>query len=192
LLDDLLGGPAVSNLAYDETAPAVNADVLAAVIDGTHLPNGAYARSFARLARESNVARAQFLDISAGYAALGLIVALVGVAVVMVDRVRERQRQIATLRAFGVPAALVRRGVRIEAIVVALAGTATGIACGALFVWQLSRTHAIVAAARSFSVPVVPLIVGTVIVLMASAGATTTAARRVARLQLPRSLHVDQ
>src|SRR5437773_421908 len=119
-LDQLLGTRATSNLLFVETNEGVNNDVLAAGVDGTHLANGAYARSFERLARESVSTRRQFLDVSAGYAAIGLVAALAGIAIVMIDRVRERRRQFSTLRAFGCRAATVSRSCRVETAVIAL------------------------------------------------------------------------
>ena len=59
------------NLLYVETAAGTNNDTVAAIVDGTHLPNGAYARSFTRLARDTLSAQRQFLDIGAGYATVG-------------------------------------------------------------------------------------------------------------------------
>ena len=95
------GGAAPANLLYVETAAGTNNDVVAAIVDGTHLPNGAYARSFRRLASDTLSAQRQFLDIGAGYATVGLLADLAAMAVLMIDRVRERRRQIAMLRALG-------------------------------------------------------------------------------------------
>jgi putative ABC transport system permease protein len=191
LLDDLLGKPAVSNLLFVDTEPGTNASVLAAIIDGTHLQNGTYARSFVRLARESDSAQEQFLDISAGYAAVGLVAAIIAVGIVMIDRVRERRRQIASLRALGASAVTVRRSVRIETGLIALAGMLSGVVCGVLLTWRFDRIDAF-AAARGIYVPVVPLVAAVAIVLIASTLAATSAARGLARLQPARVLRANE
>ena len=103
VVDQLLGVGARPNLLFIETPPGVNDDVLAAVIDGTHLANGTYARSFRRLARESLSTRRQFLDISSGYTAIGLVAGLAGIAILMTDRVRERRDQISILPRLRLP-----------------------------------------------------------------------------------------
>jgi len=172
--------------------PSVNADVLASIIDGTHLPNGTYARSFTRLARESNSAQVQFLDISAGYAAVGLLPAILAIAIFMIDRIRDRQRQLASLRAFGLSSAVVRRSVRIETGIIALTGMLIGIACGVLLAWRVGRTRAFATAANSFGIPLVPLLTAIAVVLVASILAANAAARRASGLQPAHALRVDE
>ena len=140
------------SFTYQHAMSTRNASVLAAIIDGTHLQNGTYARAFVRLARESNSAQEQFLDISAGYAAVGLVAAIIAVGIVMIDRIRERRRQIASLRALGASAATMRRSVRIETGLIALAGMLSGVVCGLLLTWRFDRIDAF-AAASGISVP---------------------------------------
>ena len=190
LVDQLLGIRATSNLLFVDTDANVNDDVLAAIVDGTHLANGAYARSFERLARESVSTRRQFLDVSAGYAAIGLIAALTGIAIVMIDRVRERRRQISTLRAFGCRVATVRRACRVETAVIAFEGTMIGSVCGSLLAWRLSSSGAL-GQRLPFAIPVVPLLLIAAVVVATSLGAATVSARRAARLEPARILRAD-
>ncbi|MDP9334308.1 MAG: FtsX-like permease family protein [Actinomycetota bacterium] len=182
VVDRLLGTRASSNLLFVGTDAGVNNDVLAAIVDGTHLANGAYARSFERLARQSMSTRRQFLDVSAGYAAIGLVAALAGIAIVMIDRVRERRRQISTLRAFGCRAATISRACRVESAVIALEGTVIGSACGLLLGWRLSSNGAL-GQRLPFDIPVFALLVIAAVVVATSILAATVPARRAARLE---------
>ncbi|MDQ1457215.1 MAG: putative transport system permease protein [Actinomycetota bacterium] len=190
VVDQLLGTRATSNLLFVETNEGVNNDVLAAVVDGTHLANGAYARSFERLARESVSTRRQFLDVSAGYAAIGLVAALAGVAIVMIDRVRERRRQISMLRAFGCRAATVSRACRVETAVIALEGTIIGTVCGLLITWRLSSNGGL-GQRLPFDIPVILLLLIAAVVVATSVAAATVPARRAARLEPAAMLRAD-
>ena len=140
VVDGLARGAVAANLLYVETAAGTNNDVVAAVIDGTHIPYGAYARSFQRLASDTLSAQRQFLDIGAGYATVGLLADLAAIGVLMIDRVRERRRQIAMLRALGLRGATVRRAFRIEAAVIALEGVVVGMGAGLVLAWRLGST----------------------------------------------------
>jgi ABC-type lipoprotein release transport system permease subunit len=190
LVDQLLGARATSNLLFVETDARVNNDVLAAIVDGTHLANGAYARSFERLARQSVSTRRQFLDVSAGYAATGLIAALTGIAIVMIDRVRERRRQISTLRAFGCRGATISRACRVETAVIALEGTIIGIVCGLLLTWRLSSSGGL-GQRLPFAIPVFLLLLIAAVVVATSLAAATVPARRASRLEPAAVLRAD-
>ena len=189
-VDQLLGTRATSNLLFVETNEGVNNDVLAAIVDGTHLANGAYARSFERLARESVSTRRKFLDVSAGYAAIGLVAALAGIAIVMIDRVRERSRQISTLRALGCRAATVSRACRVEAAVIAFEGTIIGTVCGLLLTWRLSANGGL-GQRLPFDIPVISLLLIAAVVVATSLAAATAPARRAARLEPAAILRAD-
>jgi len=182
LVDELAGGPTATNVLFVATRPDVNPDVLAAIIDGTHLPNGTYARSFKALARESLSAQRQFLDLSAGYAAVGLVAVLAGISVLMVDRVRERRQQISLLRALGFSRVTVRRSYAIEAATIALEGTVTGVLTGCLVAWRLAARGSL-GQPLAFSAPVLPLLAIVAALLAATLAATLVAARQAGRLR---------
>ena len=149
--DALAAAAAPTNLLYVETAAGTNNDTVAAIVDGTHLPNGAYPRSFTRLARDTLSAQRQFLDIGAGYATVGLIADLAAMAVLMIDRVRERRRQIAMLRALGFRGRTVSRAFRVEAVVIAGEGIVAGLVTGLVLAWRLGAER------RARTAPVVQL-----------------------------------
>jgi putative ABC transport system permease protein len=191
LVDELAGGPAATNVLFVATRPGVNTDVLAAIIDGTHLPNGTYARSFNALARESLSAQRQFLDLSAGYAAVGLVAVLAGISVLMVDRVRERRQQISLLRALGFSRVTIRRSYAIEAATIALEGTLTGVLTGCLVAWRLAARGSL-GQPLPFSAPVLPLLAIVAAVLAATLAATLVAARQAGRLRPALALRASE
>jgi ABC-type antimicrobial peptide transport system permease subunit len=190
VVDQLVGTRATSNLLFVDTDESVNNDVLAAIVDGTHLANGAYARSFERLARQSVSTRRRFLDLSAGYAAIGLVAALAGIAIVMIDRVRERRGQISTLRACGCRATTVSRAFRVETAVIALEGTIIGSVCGLLLTWRLSSNGGL-GQRLPFDIPVFSLLLIAAVVVATSLVAATVPARRAARLEPATILRAD-
>ena len=68
----------------------------------------------------------QIFQLFEGYLAMGLIVGIAGTAVVMIRAVRERRRQIGTLRALGFGARPVGRSFAIESAFIAIEGTVIG------------------------------------------------------------------
>jgi len=122
---------------------------------------------------------------------VGLVSALIALAIVMIDRVRDRRRQLAALKAFGVSAAVVRRSVRIETGLIALAGMLVGVVCGLLLTWRFDGIEGFTTA-HTFNIPLLPITAGVLVVLVASLAAAASAARRCARLQPARALRVDE
>ncbi|HTD49560.1 MAG TPA: FtsX-like permease family protein, partial [Acidimicrobiia bacterium] len=188
--DELAGGTAPTNLLYVEAA-GTNNDVLAAIIDGTHLPNGAYARSFRTLAVDTLSAQRQFLDVGAGYATVGLLADLAGIGVLMVDRVRARRRQIAVMRALGFQAGTLRRALRVEAAVIAAEGILAGLVTAVILAWRLGASGAL-GQHLAFSVPIGALCALAAAVVAASIVATNVPARRAGRLRPAGALRSDE
>jgi putative ABC transport system permease protein len=94
----------------------------------------------------------QIFQLFQGYLAMGLLVGIAGIAVVMVRAVRERRRQIGTLRALGFPAKSVGRSFAIEAGYVALQGTVIGVVLALLTLYTIvARSDAM--GDLSFAVP---------------------------------------
>ena len=191
LVTALHTGPVPQSILYVETAPGTNNDTVAAIIDGNHLRNGAYARSFHRLASDELSAQEQFLNILAGYAALGLVAGALALGVAMTDRVRERRHQLATLRAIGLRPATLRRALRVEAALIGLEAALAGALTATLLTWRLAHTGAL-GQPFSFTVPSATLTLIVAVVLLSALAATTLAGRRAARLKPATALRVDQ
>lgn len=106
--------------------PGVDAELFAADVQARFLANGAEAVSIAAIVDEGFAMSNRFFQLFQGYLALGLVVGIAGIAVVMVRAVRERRREIGTLRALGFRSQPVGRVFAIETAFVAIEGTVLG------------------------------------------------------------------
>jgi putative ABC transport system permease protein len=122
----LFGYHLVANRMYVGLRRGVDPDLFAANVQGSFLQNGAEASSIAALMDEGFTMTHQIFRLFQGYLAMGLVVGIAGIAVVMVRAVRERRRQIGTLRAIGFGSRPVGRSFAIEAAFVAIEGTLIG------------------------------------------------------------------
>jgi putative ABC transport system permease protein len=122
----LFGYHLTLNRVYVGLEQSVDADRFAANVQATFLTNGAEAFSIATIIDEGFSITHQIFQLFQGYLAMGLIVGIAGIAVVMVRAVRERRRQIGTLRALGFGARPVGRSFAIESGFVAIEGTLIG------------------------------------------------------------------
>jgi putative ABC transport system permease protein len=159
-----LAGEAPTNLLFVKTGPGVNADHLATAINGQFAANGADATSFRGLAAAALSTRQQFFQLLGGFVAVGLLIGVIALGVVMVRAVRERRRDIGTLRAIGLSRSGVRRAFLSEAGFVAIQGTLIGAALGTVFAWRLSSGTS----ATVFLVPWLPLAAMVALTLVAS------------------------
>jgi putative ABC transport system permease protein len=175
------GHPLALDRLYVALDPAVDADRFATTAQTTFLANGTQAYSIETVTEESFTMTRQIFQLFEGYLAMGLIVGIAGTAVVMVRAVRERRRQIGTLRALGFGARPVGRSFAIETAFVAAEGTVIGA------VLALVTLYDIVAMSDSFgemtfSIPYVPLgvlLLGTVAASLLATLWPTIAASRI-------------
>src|SRR5512133_3167297 len=124
----LFGDRLVPSRSYVSLVPGTNAEAFASHLQSQFISNGTEAFSIAALMDEAFSMTHQIFQLFQGYLAMGLLVGIAGIAVVMIRAVRERRRQIGTLRALGFPAQSVGRSFAIEAAYVALQGTLIGAA----------------------------------------------------------------
>ena len=118
------------------------------------------------------------------YAMLGfaVIIALMGIGNTLSLSIYERTRELGLLRAVGMTRSQVRASVRWESVIIAVFGTALGLAAGVLFGWVT-----ITAADEpflSFSLPVFSLLVVVVLAALAGVFAALSPARRAAKLNV--------
>jgi putative ABC transport system permease protein len=124
----------------------------------------------------------QIFQLFQGYLAMGLLVGIAGIAVVMVRAVRERRRQIGTLRALGFPAQSVGRSFAIEAGYVALQGTVIGVLVALLTLYTIiARSDAM--GDLEFAVPIAQLSILLVATVAASLLATVAPALAATRIR---------
>jgi putative ABC transport system permease protein len=124
----------------------------------------------------------QIFQLFQGYLAMGLLVGIAGIAVVMVRAVRERRRQIGTLRALGFPAQSVGRSFAIESAYVALQGTVIGVLLALLTLYTIvTRSDAM--GDLQFAGPIAQLSVLPVATVAASLLATVAPALSATRIR---------
>jgi putative ABC transport system permease protein len=114
---------------------------------------------------------------------LAVVISLFGIANTLALSVVERQRELGLLRAVGMQRSQLRAGVRWEAVLIALFGTAVGTALGVGFGWALVTTMAD-QGIDHVAVPGVRLVVIAVVAALAAVVAAALPARRAARLDV--------
>ena len=177
----LLGYAPPPDRLYASLRPGVDADAFAEAVQARYLEHGAEAVSFRAIIDESFTSNRQIFQLFQGYLALGLLVGVAGTAVVTIRAVRERRRQIGTLRALGFGKRTVGRSFAIETATVAIQGTVIG--C----VLALVTLYDIVSLSESFgelafSIPYLQLgllLVGTVAASLLATLWPTIAASRI-------------
>jgi putative ABC transport system permease protein len=124
----------------------------------------------------------QIFQLFQGYLAMGLLIGLAGIAVVMVRAVRERRRQIGTLRALGFPAQSVGRSFEIEAGYIALQDTVIGVLLALLTLYTIvARSDAM--GDLQFAVPIAQLSILLAATVAASLLATVAPALSATRIR---------
>jgi putative ABC transport system permease protein len=177
---NLFGEHLVGSRHYLTLVPGTDAAAFAAHLQSQFIGNGAEAESIRELMDEAYAMTHQIFQLFQGYLAMGLLVGVAGIAVVMIRAVRERRRQIGTLRALGFPAASIGRSFTIEAAYVAVQGAAIGTVLALLTLYTIiARSDAM--GELEFGVPFVQLAVlvaGTVVAsLLATVAPALTATR---------------
>ncbi len=122
----LFGYQLARDRLYVGLRPGLDADDFAADVQSTFLVNGTEAVAIDTIMAEGFTMTRQIFQLFEGYLAMGLIVGIAGTAVVMIRAVRERRRQIGTLRALGFGKQAVGRSFAVETGVVAIEGTVIG------------------------------------------------------------------
>ena len=173
----------VPSRAYLALRRGADPQRVASSIQGAYLPNGAEAMSIASLMDEAFMMTRQMFQLFQGYLALGLVVGIAGLAVVMVRAVRERRRQIGTLRAIGFPAGTIGRSFAIESGFIALEGTVIGVSLALITIYNIVTYTDAFGQMHGFSAPVGELAVLLSATIAASLLATLAPARAAARIR---------
>jgi putative ABC transport system permease protein len=179
--NSLFGAHLVGSRHYLQLAPGTDAPAFATHLQSQFIGNGAEAESIPALMDEAYAMTHQIFQLFQGYLAMGLLVGVAGIAVVMIRAVRERRRQIGTLRALGFPGASVGRSFAVEAAYVAVQGTVVGTLLALLTLYTIiARSDAM--GELSFAVPFVQLgalLAGTVIASLLATIAPALSATRI-------------
>jgi putative ABC transport system permease protein len=178
----LFGDHLVASRYYLSVAPGTNVDAFASRLQTQFITNGAEGFAIASLMDEAFTMTHQIFQLFEGYLAMGLLVGIAGIAVVMVRAVRERRRQIGTLRALGFPAQSVGRSFAIEAGYVAVQGTVIGVLLALLTLYTIvARSDAM--GDLQFAVPFVQLSILLAATVAASLLATVAPALSATRIR---------
>jgi putative ABC transport system permease protein len=125
----------------------------------------------------------QFLTLVYGMLGLAVLIALLGIANTLALSIHERKRELGLLRAVGMSRAQVRASVRWESVVIALFGTALGLAIGVFFGWAMVRALSD-KGMTALTVPAGGLVVVALGAALAGVVAALLPARRAARIDV--------
>lgn len=177
----LFGKHVVESRAY--VAVRGDAEKFAADVQGAYLRNGAESSSIRTLMDEAFAMTNQIFQLFEGYLAMGLLVGVAGLAVVMIRAVRERRRQIGTLRALGFRSRLVGRSFALEAGFVALEGTIIGAVLALATLYNIVKLSDAMGDYDRFTVPYLTLAILLGGTLVASLVATIWPAVNASRIR---------
>jgi putative ABC transport system permease protein len=121
--------------------------------------------------------------------AFSVVVSLFGMVNTLVLSVFERTRELGMLRAVGMTRQQARRMIRHESVITALIGAALGIPLGVFLSFLM--TQALSQYGVGFSLPVLPLVVFTLVAILAGVLAAILPARRAARLNVLEALQYE-
>jgi putative ABC transport system permease protein len=161
----LFGWRLVDSRYYVALRHGVDPDQFARDVQSTFIRNGTEASSIHSLMDEGFTTTRQIFQLFEGYLGMGLVVGIAGIAVVMIRAVRERRRQIGSLRAIGFSSRTVGRSFAIESGLVAIEGTVIGAVLALVTLYNIV-TLSDAFGRTTFTVPVVTLallLVGTVV-----------------------------
>ncbi len=168
-----------------------DADAVAAALDAELVTAGVDAQTFDQLVAVEVAAQSSFLRLLQVFLGLGLVIGVAGLGVVLVRAVRERTRQVGTLRAIGVRRATVARAFLVEAGFIAVQGVLVGGSLGLVSAWQvLTRTDTFGQMDLAFTIPWVPVVVIAAVPLLAALATTVAPARRAAAIRPAVALRV--
>ena len=132
----------------------------------------------------------QMLNLVYALLALAVVIALFGIANTLALSVHERRRELGLLRAVGMGRRQVRSAVRYESVIIALLGTAMGMAVGAGF--SVALVHALHdQGIDHLALPAGPLAMVVAFGVAAGIMAAALPARRAARLDVLTALQAD-
>jgi putative ABC transport system permease protein len=178
----LFGDRAVVDLLRYRVKPGVDAQAIAAQLNGRFVANGADATSFRAMVAEGLATQQSFFRLMQGYLSLGLVVSVAGIGVVMVRAVRERRREVGVLRSLGFETRQVRRAFVAESSFVALEGIFLGTSLALISTWRLMTSGAF-GDGLEFSVPFGQLAIIIGLAFLATLAATASPAQQASKIR---------
>ena len=179
--NSLFGDRVVTSRSFVSLVPGTDPDAFAAKLQSQFIGNGVEAFAIKTLMDEAFTMTHQIFQLFQGYLAMGLLVGIAGIAVVMIRAVRERRRQIGTLRALGFPSQSIGRSFALEAGYIAVQGTVIGALLALLTLYTIiARSDAM--GDLDFAVPFMQLgilLAGTVLASLAATIAPALSATKI-------------
>ncbi len=170
---------------------AGNAEDVAARMDADLVAIGVNAQTFTEIVADEVAEQSAFLRLLQVFLGIGLAIGVAGLGVVLVRAVRERTRQVGTLRAIGVKQTTVARAFLVEAGFVAVQGVVIGSALGLVSAWQvMTRTDTFGQMDMAFNVPWLQVLVIVAVPLLAAVAATAMPARQASAIRPAAALRV--
>ena len=170
--------------AYVAVSPSVaDPELLAAELSQEYAIDGVEAETIQSIVDRASNAQSQFFELARGYLALGMVVGVAGLGVVLVRAVRERRRQVGVLRSLGLLSGPIGWSFIVEAAVVAIEGTAIGVALGILTAYNIITATTLVGLDVAFVVPAGDIAVLVAFVIVTSLLMTVVPARRASRIR---------
>lgn len=166
-------------------------DQVVAAINDDLSRKGADARTFLSVAQDEVSEQETFINLLQGYLALGLLIGILGLAVVLVRAVRERRRQLGMMRAVGVMPSVIRNTFVVEAAFIGFQGVVLGIGLGLLSSWQVLTQSSAFEDNLRFAVPFTWLAGLGFLALLASLAAGAWPALRAAKTSPAVALRVS-
>jgi putative ABC transport system permease protein len=187
---DFLGNQFVDLTAFDANLPVkldsriyVDTDDLAALNDAAATFPTAKVLTTEGFITQQNGNINTILTLMYTLLGLAVVIALLGIANTLALSIHERKRELGLLRAVGMSRSQVRSSVRWESAIIAVFGSALGLAVGSFLGWAF--VHAM--AKHGFdklTIPVGSLTTVTAIAVVAGVGAALFPARRAARVDI--------
>jgi putative ABC transport system permease protein len=180
----------VDRYVFATNAPGVSDDQVRAAINKVlaSYPT-AELQTGDEFAEEASAGIGQMINLMFALLGLAVVIALFGIMNTLALSVHERTRELGLLRAVGMDRRQVRTTVRLEAVMVSLFGTLTGLVAG---------TGIAVALVRSMrdmdfvvDIPVIPLLAVLAVGAVAGVVCAVLPARRAAKVDLLRALYAD-
>jgi putative ABC transport system permease protein len=184
-------GQAIDTQLLVRLRPGVDPNGMIGTLDAVAAPFGnPRVQTLAQYRASATSGVNTFLGLIDVMLALAIVIALMGIANTLSLSIHERTRELGVLRAVGQTRAQLRAMVRWESLMIAVFGTALGIAVGAFAGWGIVRA-ADSASLSVFSLPVTQLLVFLVVGAIAGTLAGLRPARRAARIDVLAVLAVE-
>lgn len=174
----------VQSKAFVRLTDSASAETAARSLSAEFATRGAEVSLFPAIVADRLDDTTSFMRLLEVYLAFGLLIGIAGLGVVMVRAARERRREIAMLRAMGVPSRVIYRSFLVEALFISSLGAAIGVTLALITAYQVVvNSSAFSLASETFTVPWWPILLIATVPVGASLLASLQPARSASRVR---------